>query len=442
MPRLLSFLAAATATLALAPASAPAADPFTVKALTFDVMTGPKSDTPCKVAADLYKPNAASAANPAAAVMATNGFGGSKSDFTSLGAAYARRGYVFLAYSGLGFGGSGCKIELDDPDWDGRAGSQLVSFLGGTKAAKDGTKVDYVVPDAPGDPRVGMIGGSYGGQIQFAIAGLDRRLDAIVPQITWNDLAYSLGPNNTDFAYGVTFRTPGVIKSDWPALFTALGFGDGFQQAVQNQDPSHLGACPNFTDQVCQSLVTSAIRGYADEPTLALLRHASVESYMSRIRIPTFLAQGQSDTLFDLQEAVATYQALRAQGTPVKMLWRSAGHSGGGLGAQESSSTALEGSYESRMELEWFDYYLRGIGDAPTLDFDFLRDWALPKSGDASPSVGETPSYPAGSDETFYLSGADALVTSRSAIAAGSASRAAGPGAPASTGGGYTDAAG
>src|SRR3954447_26846631 len=118
MPRLLPFLTAATAALALAlaPASALAADPFTVKALTFDVMTGPKSDTPCMVSADLYKPNDAGAANPAAAVMATNGFGGSKTDFQALGSAYARRGYVFLAYSGLGFGGSGCKITLDDPD--------------------------------------------------------------------------------------------------------------------------------------------------------------------------------------------------------------------------------------------------------------------------------------------------------------------------------------
>src|SRR3954447_9423529 len=440
MPRLLPFLTAATAALALAPASALAADPFTVKALTFDVMTGPKSDTPCKVTADLYKPNDASAANPAAAVMATNGFGGAKTDFQAIGSAYARRGYVFLAYSGLGFGGSGCKIQLDDPDWDGRAGSQLVSFLVGTKAASDGTKADYVLQDKPGDPRVGMIGGSYGGQIQFAIAGLDPRLDAIVPQITWNDLSYSLTPNNTDFARGVTYNTPGVSKVDWPVLFFGLGVGQGFQHAFSDQDASHLdGTCPNFDDRVCLSLVQSGSTGYPDATTRELLRHASVASYIKNIRIPTFLAQGQSDTLFDQQEAVATYDALRAQGTPVKMLWRSNGHSGGGLGAQESSSTNLEGSYESRMELEWFDYYLRGIGDPPRLDVSFLRDWALPKAGDAAPAVGVTPTYPSSSDETLYLSGTNALVSARGSIAAGTASMAAAPAAPGSTGGGYAD---
>src|SRR3954452_3158127 len=170
-------------------------------AMTFDVVVGPANDTHCTITADLYKPAGASKSHPVPAILATNGFGGSKSDFDELGPAYARRGYAFLAYSGLGFGNSGCKITLDDPDWDGKAGRQLVSFLGGTKAASDGTKIDFIKKDGPGDPRVGMIGGSYGGQIQFAIAGIDRRLDAIVPQITWNDLSYSLGPNNTDFRF-------------------------------------------------------------------------------------------------------------------------------------------------------------------------------------------------------------------------------------------------
>src|SRR4051812_2347747 len=163
------------------PASAFAAEP-TKTPMTFDVVVGPNDDTHCKIVADLYKPAGASKSHPVPAVMGTNGFGGSKDDFGELGPAYARRGYVFLAYSGLGFGNSGCKITLDDPDWDGKAGKQLVTFLG---------KADFVKKDGPGDPRVGMIGGSYGGQIQFAIAGLDRRLDTIVPQITWNDLSYS-----------------------------------------------------------------------------------------------------------------------------------------------------------------------------------------------------------------------------------------------------------
>jgi predicted acyl esterase len=419
------------ATLALLALLAPAvarADTFTVKTLHFDTVVGPNNDTHCDVIGDLYRPSSATAANPAAAVLATNGFGGSKDDQATLAKAYAARGYVVLSYSGLGFGGSGCKIELDDPDWDGKAGSQLVSFLGGSKAATDGTKVDYVIHDRtahdgkhyPDDPRVGMIGGSYGGQIQFSIAGIDPRLDAIVPQITWNDLSYSLTPNNTSFTSGVTYTTPGVPKAEWAALFSALGVADGVQATAQF-DTSHLGPCPNFDPRVCPGLVNSSALGYPDDTTLQLLRHASVSSYMDHIRIPTLLAQGQTDTLFDLQESVATYRALRARNVPVKLLWRSAGHSGGDLKNSENDESDPEAGYESRMELEWLDWYLRGLGDAPRLDFSYYRDW-IPYKGDAAPAVGEARSYPAASPVPQYLSGSDSLVGAPGSVQAGTAS--------------------
>ena len=51
-------------------------------------------------------------------------------------------------------------------------------------------------------------------------------------------------------------------------------------------------------------------------------------SYVKQIKAPTLLVQGQKDTLFNLNEAVATYRSLQAQGTPVKMVWQSWGHSG------------------------------------------------------------------------------------------------------------------
>ena len=434
--RTLTLAAVALTALAATASPALAADP-TKKELIFDVVVGPDDDQQCMITANLFTPAGASKDDPVPAILATNGFGGTKSDYDTLAVSYAKRGYAFLAYSGLGFGNSGCKIRLDDRDWDGKAGTQLLSFLGGTKAARDGTKIDFVRKDGPNDPRVGMIGGSYGGQVQYAIAGIDKRLDAIVPQITWNDLSFSLAPNNTDFERGVTYRTPGVTKADWPVLFTAVGIGVGFQQAVQNQDPSHLGACPNFPEQVCTSLVVSGSTGYPDEGALAMLRHASVATFVDKVRIPTLLSQGQSDTLFNIQEAVATYQALRAQGTPVKMIWRSAGHSGGSIGG-ESSASNPESAYESRMALEWLDYYVRGIGDPPAHDFSFVRDW-VKYEGDAAPAVGTTRSYPAGTDETVYLSGSDQLVPDRARVTAGTSSFAAAPGASGSGGAAMTE---
>ncbi len=430
---------AATVVALMVPGSAGAAD-FSKRALRFDVRVGAKHDTPCTVDADLYTPAGASQAKPVPAVLATNGFGGSKDEFATLAASYARRGYAFLAYSGLGFGKSGCKITLDDREHDGAAGSELISFLGGSKTATDGTKVGFVVHDAkahdgsarPDDPRVGMIGGSYGGQIQFAVAAVDSRLDTIIPQITWNDLSYSLAPNNTDFAKGVSYATPGVVKIDWPVLFFGIGLGQGLAAALA--DPSHVGVCPNFAGQVCPALITGAARGYLDATGVGFLRNASVSSYYRDIRIPTFLTQGQSDNLFDLQEATATYKALKAKGLPVKLLWRSAGHSGGDIGTAENDAANPEGAYESRMDLEWFDHYLKGTGAAPALDFSFLTDW-IAYQGDAAPAVASTSAYPAAKDESLFLSGAGALVSDRGEVRAGSSTMLASA-APTSTGGG------
>jgi hypothetical protein len=405
--------------------AAPAAG-FTKKSLAFDVTVGPKNDTTCTIQADLYTPDGASAQHPVPAILATNGFGGSKADNAPTAAFYADRGFAFLSYSGLGFGGSSCKITWDDPEWDGKAGSQLISFLGGSKAARDGTKIDDIVHDATAhdgvsrsdDPRVGMLGGSYAGAAQLAIASLDPRLDTIIPDSTWNDLSYSFAPNNTDNATGgVSSATPGVFKLDWPAIFAVDGTSGGTQDAVDDQDSSHVGPCPNYADAMCPAVAESAATGYPSAETMAFLRHASVTSYVSKIRIPTFLIQGQSDNLFYTNEAAATYESLRAQGTPVRMLWKSGGHSGGGIPEL----------YMEWLRLQWMDYYLRGVGGQPALDFMFLRDW-IPYTGkpDAADAVGVTPGYPAADGTSFYLSGADRLTTQLAGVQPGTASFASG----------------
>jgi predicted acyl esterase len=442
VPRRLMLLSLAL--FAVVPvAQAGAAPAYTTKAYEITVKVGPDNATSCTVQADLYTPAGADDTHPAPAILATNGFGGSKADFSDLGPSYATRGYVFLAYSGLGFGGSQCKIELDDPDWDGKAARQMISFLGGSKAAVDGTRLGDVIHDSvdhagqheSDDPRVGMIGGSYGGEIQFAAADVDPRLDTIVPEITWNNLAYSLAPNNVASTHGVDYpvAVPGVEKFDWVSLFFGLGIVDGVQGSSTG-DPSHITSpCVNFDDRACTAKAQMDALGYPDADTLAFALHASVTSYMKNIRIPTFLAQGQSDTLFNLREAVATYDALRAQGTPVRMLWKSAGHSGGDLGAGEDDAKNPEAGYASRAYLEWFDYYLRGLGDPPHLNFSYYRDWVpFPAGHDAAPAVATAPAYPVAADTAWYLSGSGDLVSSRSAIKSGSAPFVVNPQAPAS----------
>lgn len=386
-----------------------AAPAYTVQSLHFKVQVGPDKGTTCDIVGDLYKPAAASSAHRVPSILTTNGFGGSAADQAPFAQKYAALGYAVLSYSGLGFGGSGCKITLDDPDFDGQAGSQLVSFLGGsggigftdaahTTAARP---VDFVVHDSKdhngakrtNDPRVGMWGGSYGGQIQFAVASVDARMDALNPQITWNDLSYSLGPNNTGQTSGVSTAVPGATKLTWAAAFSAIGIFDGVEFA-QN-DPQRLIGCPNFADFVCPALVAGGTTGYLQPGDVAALRHASVSSYMSRIKIPVLLDQGEVDTLFNLNESVATYRSLKSQGTPVKLMWRYNGHSGG-------TPSATGATYEANRIQAWFDHYLKGTSASTGPEFAYYQDW--------DGQVGTASSYTPGLATKFYLSGQNLVV--------------------------------
>src|SRR5215207_3059802 len=215
---LLTAALTSAGTVALAPPAA-AAD-IVPRDLTITVTDlGPEHRT-CDIDADLYVPAGVSSSAPAAALLVTNGFGGTKDDQADLAQGFGEQGYVTLSYTGIGFvDGDNCPITLDDREPDGAAASQLIRFLGGDPAivaVDDTTKqrvtINQVVrEDAKTgtryDPQVGMTGGSYGGQIQFATAGFEKqartnRLDAIVPLITWNDLSYSLAPENSTLPQG------------------------------------------------------------------------------------------------------------------------------------------------------------------------------------------------------------------------------------------------
>ncbi len=393
------------------------------------VTVGPKNDQACTVDADLYLPDGASAAHPVPAILSTHGFGGSKDDDNqkAIGKGFVGQGYAVLSYSGLGFGKTTCKIELDDPDWDGKAGKQMDDVLAGTRAYTDQAtgKTQYlrsIAMESKGDPRVGMIGGSYGGQIQYAVASQDPRIDAIIPIITWNDLSYSLAPGN-------------VAKKEWIGLFFADGIASGVENG--NNDPTTLvGGCPNFTDQACVGAAEMQSQGYPGAATVALAKHASVTSYMSKIKVPTLLVQGQKDTLFNLNEASATYARLKAQGTPVKMVWQSWGHSDSTPvpGELDFGAASLRDSFLGRRFLDWMNHYVRGTSASTGPVFSYFRDWV---SYDTDPSVAGTAIAKAyassstvnvGTARTMYFTGGNALTPTKSKVVAGSASYAnAGP---------------
>ncbi|ANP50584.1 putative CocE/NonD family hydrolase [Streptomyces griseochromogenes] len=413
----LALALGAALTVPLAPtARAAATDRYTVTALKFTVQAGGRS---CAVDADLYRPAGVDGSHPAPAVLVTNGFGGSKSDAETgaVGKVLAQRGYVALLYSGLGFGGSGCLISLDDPDIDGRAASRLIDFLGGRTTADDGTRADFVTLDSAGDPRVGMIGGSYGGAIQLATASVDHRVDALVPMLTWHDLAYSLDPNNA------TGTVPGAFKWQWTNGFYLSG--ESQPLTVPNLDPSRINSltCLHFATRACAMVHRLDSGSYPAAETAESLAYAhsvSPVSYLDRVKAPTLLVQGQADSLFNLNEATATYETLKAQGTTTKMIWQSWGHSGGktdpAAGELDIARGNLETSYVGRRILAWFDRYLRGhegVDTGPA--FAYYRDWIT----DPDSTYATADRLPA-LTETLYLSGDGKLVDNRKKVALGS----------------------
>jgi len=398
---------------------------YSVQPLTFTVRGGPAGQT-CPVEAEVYRPSGANAAAPVPAILTTNGFGGSVSGQRKWSQALAARGYGVLNYSGLGWGGSGCKIALDDPDRDGLAARQLVSWLGGARTPGQDRAVDWVRRDARGhdgaayahDPRIGTLGGSYGGGFQFALAKDDPRVDALVPMITWNDLRYSLSPDNGDLGDGVTPRSPGSLKTLWAVGFFASGAVNGLTGIPVDLLGRTL-VCPGFVEAICAGAALTVAQGSLTTGLAETLERSSVASFVDRIRVPTLLAQGQRDNLFNLHESLATYRALRRQGTPVKLIWHSWGHNHSRPEPGEFDERLATPTYEGTAILEWFAHYLKDDPRAPSLDFTYFRDW-VPYRGDATPAFARSEAYPAArSTEDLLLSGDGRLTADAGRVAAG-----------------------
>ncbi|MGW0206492.1 CocE/NonD family hydrolase [Streptomyces sp. NPDC003233] len=251
------------------------------------------------------------------AVLLAHGFGGNKDDMRQQAEDLARDGYAVLTWSARGFGKSTGKIGLNDPKGEVADVSRLLDWL---------AKRPEVQLDKPGDPRVGMAGGSYGGAISLLAAGYDHRVDAIAPAITYWNLADALFPN-------------GVFKKLWAGVFLNLG-----------------GGCARFEPELCRMYDRVAESGTPDPAARELLQERSPSAVGSRIKVPTLLLQGQTDSLFTLGQSDAAQKAIRANGAPVDVDWIAGGHDGGDMET---------GRVQTRVRA-WFDRYLKGDASAGT----------------------------------------------------------------------------
>ncbi len=346
-------------------AAVPDPQPVTTENVTIDVPEGPGSARQVHLDATMYRP----AVTPAPAVLVAHGFGGSKKSVSTEATALARRGFVVLAWSARGFGASTGQIGLDSPDYEVADARALVDWL---------AKRPEVVRDGPGDPRVGVTGASYGGALALLLAGTDRRVDALVPEITWNDLSQALFPNAASPApipaatpAAGSFAPDGVFKRDWAGYFFGAGpAGPG-------------GLCGRFRPQVCAAYVQAATTGGPTPEIMDLLRGSSPAMVAGNITAPTLLIQGEHDTLFGLDQADATARQLASAGTPLKVIWYAGGHDGGEPDAalQEQVGT-------------WLDYHLRRIGEDPGTGFDYQVPGIFGTRGGVAHRTVHVPAYP------------------------------------------------
>ncbi|MCX5201162.1 alpha/beta fold hydrolase [Streptomyces sp. NBC_00237] len=251
------------------------------------------------------------------AVLIGHGFGGSKDDVRAQAEELARDGYAVLTWSARGFGKSGGRIGLNDPDAEVKDVTRLVDWLARQKD---------VLLDKDGDPRVGVTGGSYGGAISLLAAGYDPRVDAIAPRITYWNLAQSLFPD-------------GVFKKLWAGIFITTG-----------------GGCQRFEPKLCELYERVAVSGKPDDAARTVLEALSPSAVADRIKVPTLILQGQSDSLFPLGQADQMARAIERNGAPVAVDWLSGGHDGGDPETDRADERVSA----------WFDRHLKKDTSADT----------------------------------------------------------------------------
>jgi ABC-2 type transport system ATP-binding protein len=241
-------------------------------------------------------------------------------------------GYNVVTWDPRGEFASGGTLQLDSPSFEGRDVSAIIDWV----AQQPATEFDPTDTDKT-DPLIGMVGGSYGGGIQWVTAAIDPRVDAIVPVISWNTLTASLYPNQ-------------AFKTAWSSLLLLA--------LVE------IGARVN--PQLYSGVITGDVLGILTPSQQALLARSGPADLVSNITAPALLIQGTADGLFPLQQCVTNAQMLAANGVPVKMMWV--------CGGRVSASTRLTRAKKSSsldVTLAWLDKYVKGndVDTGPTFQW-------------------------------------------------------------------------
>ncbi|MEV7968913.1 alpha/beta fold hydrolase [Sphaerisporangium sp. NPDC088356] len=388
----------------------PASPPVRGFDQAIQVVDGPRDDQHVTLDTTFFPP---AGGGKAPAVLLAHGFGGSKRSVRDEAVRLAQAGYAVLTWSARGFGASTGQIALNSPDYEVKDVRQLIDWV---------AKRPEVLLDSAGDPRLGMAGGSYGGAITLMAAAYDNRIDAIVPQITWYDLADALFPDATGEGPG-----KGVFKRMWAGLFFSRavdsplapgagglggGLGGGPADGRAATGSADLGAqaqevrCGRFLPEICQMYQQVAETGRATSGAVETLRRSSPISVPGKIRVPSLLIQGKHDSLFPLGHADANARAIAATGAPVEVAWFDGGHDGGDT----------ETDWVADRTIGWFGHWLKKdgspLGDAFTVTRDGGRDPGTRRPVLVHAGTGRYPGLSGTAQSSVQIAGPDQQVAS------------------------------
>ncbi|MFZ5723579.1 MAG: alpha/beta hydrolase family protein [Pseudomonadota bacterium] len=201
------------------------------------------------------------------------------------------RGYWVISFDQRGHGGSQGKVGL--MEWDKEIAD--VSLL------IDWAQKNLAVTAVDGDPKVGMIGESYGGGVQLLASVADPRIDALVPVTTWYDLERALIPD-------------GVPKSEWILFLGVAGYGLN----TFHMDGQIAGG---MFREILFDDPQPDLRGRLHRNSLAF--HCDGGSYP---HADALIIQGFRDVIFPVNDAVKMRDCFRKGGRDARVIGVEHGH--------------------------------------------------------------------------------------------------------------------
>jgi ABC-2 type transport system ATP-binding protein len=260
-----------------------------------------------------------------------------------------QNGYNVVTWDPRGeWGSKAGTLEIDHPEVEGRDMQAIISWVAQQpEAAFD--------PGSTIDPLIGMVGISYGGGIQLITAAVDKRVDAIVPTIAWNNLNTALDKN-------------GAPKTSWGLLL-------GVALIFTGSNSDHT---------IYSALLDSLLTGQVPQDDQEFLDDRGPDYLLDQIQAPTLLVQGTVDTLFTLNEADRNALALIGNGVPTKVVWYCGGHGG-------CITSTNNGDVIDRTTMAWLDKYVKGLPVSTGPQFEWVDQHGQNFSSDTYPVPTGTP---------------------------------------------------